>query len=42
MSGKVTWDGKDIPFTIRLSGTSTMKAEAKNVVVSNTSLTFRG
>jgi hypothetical protein len=42
MSGKITWDGKDIPFTIRLSGTATMKADAKNVVVSDTSLTFKG
>lgn len=42
MSGIITWDGKDIPFTIRLSGTATLKADARNVVVSDTSLTFKG
>jgi hypothetical protein len=42
MKGKITWDGKDIPFSIRLSGTATLKAEAKDVVVTDTSLSFKG
>lgn len=42
MKGIITWDGKDIPFTIRLSGVATLKAEAKNVEVTDNSLSFKG
>jgi hypothetical protein len=42
LKGKITWQGADIPFSIRLAGSMTMKADARDVVVSDTSLSMKG
>ncbi len=42
LGGKITWQGKDIPFSIRLAGTINFKADARDVVVGDSSLSLKG
>lgn len=42
LAGKITWQGDDIPFTIRLSGSMTLKADARDVVVGDSTLSMKG
>jgi len=42
MKGFITWEGNDIPFSVRLAGEVNLKANAKDVIVSDTSLSLTG
>ncbi|GAA0535362.1 hypothetical protein [Chitinophaga japonensis] len=42
MKGFITWEGNDIPFSVRLAGEVNLKAHARDVMVTDTSLSFKG
>ncbi len=42
LKGRLTWDGKTIPMDIQLSGTIELKAQGKDVVVSDSSVVWKG
>ncbi|SHM23695.1 hypothetical protein SAMN05444266_10788 [Chitinophaga jiangningensis] len=42
LKGRLTWDGKDIPMDIQLSGSISLKAQGKDVVVTDSSIVWKG
>ncbi|NIG51941.1 hypothetical protein [Chitinophaga sp. Cy-1792] len=42
LKGRLTWQGKDIPMDIQLSGSIDLKATGKDVVVSDSSIAWKG
>ncbi|MFB6457504.1 hypothetical protein ACE38W_19695 [Chitinophaga sp. Hz27] len=42
LKGRLTWQGKDIPMDIQLSGSIDLKAQGKDVVVTDSSIVWKG